>query len=230
MLNPKIDKKILAFDFDGTVADTKDLFLDSLIRFQKKYSKSQESLDKDYLNELISQGKFQNCIKELKIPILKIPSFFKEFKNYFQLNIGYCPTFEGIEETLENLHQSHNYTLLIISSNKKSTIEEYLKEKKINSLFSKIYSDNLSFKKHKLIKKSIEEELSNSNSIKMIYFGDETRDIDACKKSQLYYDYGLLIASVTWGYQNEDVLKKHNPDFIINHPKNIEKLLEFIEF
>jgi phosphoglycolate phosphatase len=230
MLNKKIDKKILAFDFDGTIADTKGLFLDSLIELQKKYSILKKPIEREYLDLLISEGKLKDCLRELKIPISKIPSFFKEFRNYFQSNINSCPLCDGIKETLDNLYKNDNYKFLIISSNKKESIEDYIKNKKIGTLFSDVYSDNFSFKKHRVIRKSIENELLDSDNIKMIYFGDEIRDINACKKCNPYYDYGLLVVSVTWGYQNKKVLKDNNPDFIIDKPKDIENLLAFIEF
>jgi phosphoglycolate phosphatase len=231
MINPKIDKKILSFDFDGTMAKTKELFLDSIIKFKQKYSKIHLNYDEEYVfyNSLISSGNLQGLIKELKIPVIKIIPFYKEFRNYFQSNLLSCPIEEGLDQVLENLSKEKNYTLFIISSNNKEAIQNYLEKKKLD-YFEKIYSDNFSFKKCTTLKKAINNEISQNNTIKMMYIGDEIRDIHACKKCESNFSYSLPITSVSWGYQDEETLKKHNPDFLINSPKDLERLLEFIEF
>jgi phosphoglycolate phosphatase len=48
-----------------------------------------------------------------------------------------------------------------------------------------------------------------------LYVGDEVRDIQACKKSF------VKIIAVTWGFDIPDVLKSHNPDFLVSTPKEI---------
>ena len=52
-----------------------------------------------------------------------------------------------------------------------------------------------------------------------IYVGDEVRDIKAAKKA------GVKVASVTWGYNLESVLSSFHPDYIINRPEDLIKLV-----
>ena len=55
---------------------------------------------------------------------------------------------------------------------------------------------------------------------KIIYVGDETRDIEACKK------VGVPIISVGWGFNTSANLKKHDPDYFIEDPKELLEIAE----
>ena len=54
----------------------------------------------------------------------------------------------------------------------------------------------------------------------VIYVGDEIRDIKAAMEA------GIKVASVTWGYNFENVLSKYKPDFIINRPEDLLNLFK----
>jgi phosphoglycolate phosphatase len=53
----------------------------------------------------------------------------------------------------------------------------------------------------------------------VIYVGDETRDVEACKK------VGIKIIGVTWGLHTPKALKKAGADYIINKPDEFHKIL-----
>jgi phosphoglycolate phosphatase-like HAD superfamily hydrolase len=42
--------------------------------------------------------------------------------------------------------------------------------------------------------------------------GDETRDIEAAKKSH------IKVIAVSWGFNSRQVLEKYSPDFLIDYP------------
>jgi phosphoglycolate phosphatase-like HAD superfamily hydrolase len=52
-----------------------------------------------------------------------------------------------------------------------------------------------------------------------LYIGDEVRDIKAAK------DAGIKVASVTWGYNFENVLTDNNPDYIVPRPEDLLKIV-----
>ncbi|MEB3145344.1 MAG: HAD hydrolase-like protein, partial [Cylindrospermopsis raciborskii 1523720] len=49
----------------------------------------------------------------------------------------------------------------------------------------------------------------------VIYVGDETRDIEAAKKAN------LKVIAVTWGFNSPEALTRENPDFLIDHPREL---------
>jgi phosphoglycolate phosphatase len=58
------------------------------------------------------------------------------------------------------------------------------------------------------------------NTDKILYIGDEPRDIIASKAVK------IKIAAVTWGYSNKKLLAEYNPDFIIDRPQEILKIIK----
>ncbi len=54
----------------------------------------------------------------------------------------------------------------------------------------------------------------------VVYIGDEHRDIEACKKAQ------IRIISVTWGIDPLTLLKKANPDYIVETPGDLVKVIQ----
>ncbi len=50
--------------------------------------------------------------------------------------------------------------------------------------------------------------------------GDETRDIEAAKKSK------IKIVAVTWGFNSSNVLAQHQPDFLIDIPQQLTEIFE----
>ena len=49
----------------------------------------------------------------------------------------------------------------------------------------------------------------------VLYVGDEIRDINAAKNA------GIDIASVGWGYNTVESLKKHKPEYLITEPSEL---------
>jgi phosphoglycolate phosphatase len=60
----------------------------------------------------------------------------------------------------------------------------------------------------------------NISPAQAIYIGDETRDIEACKK------VGIPIISITWGMNNKEILSTLNPDQMAHSPLEIIRCIE----
>ncbi len=54
----------------------------------------------------------------------------------------------------------------------------------------------------------------------VIYVGDETRDIEAAKKTK------IRAISVSWGFNSPEILAAHNPDFLIHQPRELIAVIE----
>ena len=54
----------------------------------------------------------------------------------------------------------------------------------------------------------------------IVYVADETRDIEAAKKAK------VRIISVTWGFNSREILKKQNPDFLVDRPEEILRIID----
>jgi phosphoglycolate phosphatase-like HAD superfamily hydrolase len=60
---------------------------------------------------------------------------------------------------------------------------------------------------------------ANLTPEEVIYVGDETRDIEAAKRSQ------IKMIAVSWGFNSKTVLAEHNPDFLIHHPNELIQVI-----
>jgi len=53
-----------------------------------------------------------------------------------------------------------------------------------------------------------------------VYFvGDEIRDMEAGKKAK------VKTVAVSWGYNTAESLQKENPDYLIDSPQELEKII-----
>ena len=82
--------------------------------------------------------------------------------------------------------------------------------------FTFIYSGS-TFGKHKVINKWLR--IENINPEKVVYVGDEVRDIDAAKKT------GIKVIAVGWGFNSQEALAAQNPDFLIERPQELIEIM-----
>ena len=100
----------------------------------------------------------------------------------------------------------------IITTNSKTNVKLFLEAHNVD-VFDLIISAAMFGKESKMkriVKKEKEIDLD-----KFLYVGDEIRDITAARNA------GMDIASVGWGYNTVESLKKHNPDYIIFEPSEL---------
>ena len=105
----------------------------------------------------------------------------------------------------------------ILTSTSEENVRKFLKKNKLE-LFDFIYSGSSIFGKHKVMKSLLKKQKLKRKEV--IYVGDETRDIEAAKKAK------VKIISVTWGFNTKQILKKQKPDFLIDKPKELMKILK----
>ncbi|OQY42943.1 MAG: hypothetical protein B6227_00580 [Fusobacteriia bacterium 4572_74] len=125
------------------------------------------------------------------------------------------PLIDGIKEVLISLNKM-GYKMGVLTSNNKKNVDDFLKHYEMRNLFEFIYAEKNVFGKDKAINKMMKIEKLD----KIIYVGDETRDIEACKKIE------VPIISVGWGFNTSVNLKKYNPNYFIEDPKELLEIAE----
>ena len=197
--------KYIVFDFDGTIADTLDVFK-TIAR--NKYG----AVDDDF--ELFRNEGARHIFKIMNIPLWKLPgmalNFTSELRHNKDINL-----FPGIIDLLCNL--KNNYKIGILSSNSKENIIDTLKKHNIEDLFEFVYSESSIFGKHLVLKKMCSK--YNINPLNVIYVGDEDRDIVAAKKIR------IKNIAVTWGFNSKEKLSKEKPDYLVDSPMQILEVI-----
>jgi HAD superfamily hydrolase (TIGR01549 family) len=209
-----VDKKeVLLFDFDGTIADSFDLFVKVFNNLAEKHHYAP-------LSPLQAEGFRDYSARELltKLPVQKwkLPFLLAEGRKEFEKHFTTLKPFPEMQKTLEQLSQK--YTMGIVTSNNDTKVKEFLLLNKID-YFQFVYSDKCIFGKGKIIKKVLDK--YNFAVKDTIYVGDEVRDIDAACEA------GIKVISVTWGFNSTQSLKRNNPDYLVNSPQELTKLSPF---
>lgn len=203
--------KYVIFDFDGTIADSKNAFISAWNHLAEKHSF--QPLKHEELESLKKMTITQRS-KLLNFPMYKLPIVMPEFYTLYRQSIREVTLFEGIKELLTVLNEK-GYQTAIISSNSVENIKEFLNSNEIN--VSEIICSSRIFGKDRMIKKFLKSQQLLSSEV--IYVGDEHRDIVACKKCN------VKIAWVGWGYDGLEVIQSESPDYMIYDPSEILQIV-----
>lgn len=206
-------QKVIIFDFDGTIADT----LDALVTIANRLA-----LEFGYIPinaqelALLRNLTAREIIKYSGVSLFKMPFLVKKVKGELKAHITELHPIEGIEQALMQLYK-RNYRLGIITSNSQENVIAFLQCHNLNYLFDFIYSGVTIFGKTTIINNVLRQKQLKPETV--IYVGDETRDIEAAKKSN------IQVIAVTWGFNSAAALADQKPNFLIHHPS---ELLEVI--
>lgn len=208
-------KKNILFDFDGTIADT----LPPAVKIANEYLKKEgyPSISETELKALRNMNLLQ-LVAHFKFPVWKIPSLINTVKENLYKDVKKIKIFSGAKKLIHDLKIS-GFKLAILSSNLKKTVDSFLAYQKLE-VFDYIKCEPNVLEKAKLIRRFLRE--NNLKKKEVIYIGDEIRDIEACRS------VGIQIISVTWGFNDENSLRKLKPDFLAKKPAQILELLKKI--
>ncbi len=206
--------KVILFDFDGTIADTHDAFVEIVNELSEEFGYQPVNAEElERLKHLSSS----EIIKQSKIPLVKIPFILNRVKLELSHKIQDLKPIKGMKSSLFQL-KSQGYSLGIITSNTKDNVIAFLENNQLNALFDFIYSETTLFGKSRVINKVLWQ--NHLSPAEVIYIGDETRDIQASKKSQ------VKVVAVAWGFNSPEVLAKHQPDFLIYQAQELMGVME----
>jgi phosphoglycolate phosphatase len=205
--------RVILFDFDGTIVDSVAVGIEITNRLAGEFNFSPfTQVELDRLKTLGSR----EALKQSKIPLYKIPFLIRRFSQEMNQEIPHLTLFPGMKETVLELRRRGHY-LGIVSTNSVKNIQDFLSVHDLDSTFDFIAASYTLFGKSRLIRRLIRQH--SLHEARVFYVGDETRDIEAAKKS------GVTAIAVTWGLNSPEILLSYQPDFLIRDPK---ELLEFM--
>lgn len=211
MTSPKKHKyKHIIFDFDGTIADTLQLCYELMERMSKQHKFHFPKQSMEQLRDFDVDA-FVDLLEISRLHFYRL--LFKGKKLFGQRikEIQFC---NGMEQLLYYL--KGKYPLSICTSNSEKNVQDFLAYKKINFFNAVISGWNISGKKTKL-KKFLKKQQLHSSEV--LYIGDEARDILACQVNE------IDVVAATWGYNSKQKLAAHNPTYLIDNPKDLQKIL-----
>jgi len=200
------------FDFDGTLADTEERALYIYNSLAEKYS--YKSITREELHK-IKHLNIKEIIETVEIPLKKLPKIIKHGQKLLKNEMHTIKPFdEKLEEILIEIKKRVK-VMGIITSNSNRNVKAFMRNQNIDS-FDFIESSPLMSKEIKISSTARKYSIPKSD---ILYVGDESRDIAACKKA------GVKCAAVTWGYNYPEALLKESPDYMID---DLTSLIEIV--
>lgn len=207
-------KKYIIFDFDGTLADTIPVMLTIIEELARQVGYEKKITEADL--EWVRDHELKEIPHKFGIPLIKVPYLLLKGRDLLNKQMFSVPPCRGILETLQSLKKK-GFILAVLSSNRRDSIQEFIVKHNLASYFDFVHSELNIFGKDKALLSLLRQhEMPISESI---YVGDETRDIEACKKIK------LDCISAGWGLNSPDALKKYGAQWVVIKPQEIIKLL-----
>ncbi len=201
---------VIIFDFDGTIADSRDYVINYIAKEANRLPLSLQEKHDLYGLSIIG------IARRLDYPWWRLPSLFLKGREKMGRSMGHVKPFDGICEVIKKLH-SEGHELFIVSSNSLRNIRSFLKHNHLREQIVEVYGGIEIFGKAPIIR-----ELLNDHSISLndaMSIGDEKRDLEAAKS------VGIRTIAVSWGFASMDDLIDTQPDAVANSPKELLQII-----
>ncbi len=203
------DKKYVVFDFDGTIADTMELAFTIYNRIAPDYNCQQISAGEV---EILRSRKPQELLKSFGLSRLRLMALIIRMQKELHQHIPETGMAKGMGAALEKIRNA-GYSLGILTSNSRENVMKFLDYKSLSGIMDFIYSGKSLFGKDKVIMRMLGREKIERDQV--VYVGDETRDIEACKKA------GIRVIAVSWGLNSRELLASLHPDYLADDPEEL---------
>lgn len=204
----KHQPKNYIFDFDGTIADSLPAFV---AVFNKTVRNNTDPLTSEEIQAFRSMTSRQ-AIRMAGVRWWQIPKLLIEGTADFHALANTLQPFKGIPEVIRELY-TRGDKLFIVSSNSRESVDMFLINHDLDGFFEDIATNASIFGKSRYIRALIKR-----NKLKRkdcVYIGDETRDVRAARLAL------IKVASVSWGFNTENILRKQRPTFMLSEPRQI---------
>ena len=203
---------LIIFDYDGVLADT----LDDLIHF------GQEACDQLGVKHAVTQADLSNLEvmsfatygRACEVPEPLIDDFVKISLNLFAEKKSPPAIFDEMSEVIQ--HFSGQHKLAIVTTNSSQNVKLFLARHGLSDLFHAVYGVDTPGSKAQKI--SLAQERFREQSVFMI--GDALSDVRAAKEA------GVTSIAITWGHQGLETLLRGEPDYVVNHPRELIQVIE----
>jgi phosphoglycolate phosphatase len=202
---------VLIFDFDGTIANSREYVLQFMTRDSKH-----QALTKSQLNELNGLT-LLSIARRLGYSWWRLPGLYLRGRKSMEKIINSLKPFPGMPEVIKKLH-AEGHELFIVSNNSVKNIQQFLLNNNLREHFVEIYGGI-----ELLGKAPVFHSLLNEHSLdkaQTICIGDQAGDINAGRSA------GLKTVAVTWGFGRAEELASIKPNALANQP---EQLIDNIE-
>ncbi|MBK1649825.1 hypothetical protein CKO36_14775 [Rhabdochromatium marinum] len=203
---------LIAFDFDGTLADSYAWLVAALNQLAPQYGfRSVSPADEPELRQLGASA----ILRRLELRFWKRPLVLRALRQRMAQDIAQISLFPGVAELLDVL-ATGPAPLAIASSNARENIAQVLGTARLVHFERLECGIGLGGKAARLRALRRRYRLAPGE---LLYIGDEIRDLQAARAA------GAASGAVTWGYNHPDALQAQRPDYLFHQPSDIARQL-----
>lgn len=208
-----MEKRLIIFDFDGTIANTLAVAVDIFNTVGSEFNLPK--LDANQLGEL-KQKRIHELMEMAGLSWHQLPFFIKRVRDEFKKQREVVEPIHGMSEVICKLHQA-GYQMGVLTSNTEDNVLHFLDKFEINH-FDFIIAPNSIFGKSGALKEILKRYKLKPAEVIMI--GDEMRDIKAAHKCK------IDVIAVNWGFNAKELLETGKPQFLVQHPAQFYEIFE----
>lgn len=200
----KQPRRLVIFDFDGTLADTFPCFVNAFDQAADHYGFRR--LDRARQHDLRGYDA-RRIMAHHDIPLWKVPAIAGFMRRAIARDIDAIHLFDGVGEVLRAL-AARGVTLAIVTSNSRANVLRILGADHA-ALFSHVECGASLFGKLPKVRKVLAA--SGVAPAQAILVGDEIRDARVCAEA------GIDFGAVAWGFNHLDALMAEAPLMVFRH-------------
>jgi phosphoglycolate phosphatase len=203
--------RLIVWDFDGTLADTLALSVDTFNAIAARYGFRQ-------LDDLTEERGLNTraFFRRHRIPLWRLPFLAEEYRKAVRDHMPSIRLFAGLAELVRDLREA-GLRVGVLSSNGAENIRTCLAANGVEEAFDFVVGYSRLFGKATSLRKVLRQE--GVAPRQLLYVGDEVRDAEAARQA------GVDFAAVAWGFNAADLLSRHAPTFLWTHPDEARSCL-----
>lgn len=205
-------RKHIIFDFDGVLADSFDVFIESLIEVQPRYFAKRSKDVLENISKNIGLG-------TLGVAKDKFHDFTQDLRDCYVARKNKINLYHGVKDALVTMKDT-GAELGIVSSNDVGLLWDILDRNGLSNHFEFVIGDvGLNRKNDTLASldgKGVHLEES-------WYIGDTPHDIKSAKFANMFS------AASCWGYTSRELMTKEGPDHYLDEPGQLVEIMEKIK-
>ncbi|MBO1076089.1 HAD hydrolase-like protein [Roseomonas marmotae] len=199
------------FDFDGTLADSREWFFGSLNEVADRFGFRQTTPEE---REELRRLATRDIVRRLQVPLWKLPAIARHMRQRASEDISAIRLFDGVPEALGSLRQ-RGMALAVVSSNSEANVRRVLGTE-LAAQISFYGCGSSLFGKAAKLRQAMK--LVGATPARTICIGDESRDIEAAQS------VSAASAAVTWGYAAPEALRRLLPTVVLETVEEIAVL------
>lgn len=190
-------KKLVAFDFDGVIANSWEVVL-GIVQLVDPEMSDDEYKQRFYGN----MGETVGSLTE---------KLGYDFFDEYEAKAGEVPLFDGMREVIEKL--AEEYVLVIVSSTRTDILDAFLRVHNLRGHFTGLYGSTQGFNKSKKLQRAlIDNDVALGHSLFITDTLGDLREAEAV---------GMMTIAVSWGYHRAEVLQAGWPKVVVDRPEEI---------